>query len=147
MQLTNFTDYGMRALMRMAATPDQVLSVAEIADEFGISRNHLAKCMGVLSRAGFITTRRGGGGGALLARPADQIRLGDVVLVLSEQVPLVECFRPDGGNCSLCNSCALRVRLAAARHAFLAKLNESTLADIALTPRRPALRIPQHEEA
>lgn len=134
MQLTSFADFGLRALMRLAATPDLVLSTAEIADEFGISRNHLAKSMTLLARAGFIATRRGGGGGAMLARPADQIRLGEVVQVLSDGVPLVECFRTDGGDCLICGVCKLQIRLASARLAFLAHLNQFTLADIALTP-------------
>lgn len=135
MQLTSFTDFGLRALMRLAASPDRLLSTTEIADEFGISRHHLAKSMALLARAGFITTRRGGGGGARLARPAEEIRLGDVVQVLSEGVPLVDCFRKDGGICTLCGACALQTRLVTARWAFLAHLNESTLADIALPPR------------
>lgn len=134
MQLTNFADFGMRALMRLASSPHEVMSAAEIADEFGISRNHLTKSMALLARAGFITTRRGGGGGARLARPADRIRLGDVVRVLSEPVPLVDCFRADGGSCKLCGRCGLQPRLVEARNAFLDKLNESTLADIAMRP-------------
>lgn len=146
MQLTSFTDFGLRALMRLAASPERIVSVAEIAEEFRISRNHLAKSMALLARAGFITTRRGGGGGALLARPADQIRLGDVVRVLSAPVPLVDCFRADGGSCTLCGRCALRGRLAGARAAFIDKLNESTLADIALPP-RPLPVLPQSESA
>lgn len=135
MQLTSFTDFGLRALMRLASSPDRLLSTTEIADEFGISRHHLAKSMAQLARAGFIATRRGGGGGAMLARPADQIRLGDVVEVLSEGVALVDCFRVGGGVCTLCGACALQDRLTTARQAFLAHLNESTLADIALPPR------------
>lgn len=134
MQLTSFTDFGLRALMRLAASPDRMLSSADIADEFGISRNHLAKSMALLARGGFIATRRGGGGGATLARPADQIRLGDVVQLLSDDVPLVECFRADGGTCPLGGDCRLQTRLASARRAFIAHLNQSTLADIALTP-------------
>lgn len=134
MQLTSFTDFGLRALMRLASAPDRMLSTTEIADEFGISRHHLAKCMAVLAREGFITTRRGGGGGAMLARPAQQIRLGDVVQVLSADVPLVDCMRKDGGSCRLCGACGLQTRLDSARNAFLAHLNESTLADIALQP-------------
>ncbi len=133
MQLTGFADFGVRALMRLAASPGTVLTAAEIADEFGISRNHLAKSMAVLARAGFITSRRGGGG-AMLARPADQIRLGDVVSALSANVPMADCFRPDGGTCMLSGHCGLQVRLVKARVAFIASLNESTLADIAIGP-------------
>lgn len=135
MQLTSFTDFGLRALMRLASEPDRAFSAGEIADEFGISRNHLTKAIAVLSRAGIVTTRRGGGGGARLARPASEIRLGEVVRLLCNDRALVECFRADGGECILTRHCRLRPRLASARAAFLAKLDESTLADIALVPR------------
>lgn len=134
MQLTSFTDFGLRALMRLAAEPGRPISAGQIADEFGISRNHLTKSMARLAQAGFITTRRGGGGGAMLARPADQIRLGDVVRALDRDRPQVECMRSDGGACILNGQCLLRARLLVAREAFLAQLNESTLDDIALVP-------------
>jgi Rrf2 family nitric oxide-sensitive transcriptional repressor len=42
---------------------------------------------------------------------------------------VVECFRADGGACVLTPGCALRRRLAAAREAFLAELDRTTLAD------------------
>lgn len=61
MRLTAFTDYGLRMLMRMASAPDRAFSTAELAEEFGLSRNHLAKIMQRLAGAGLIQTRRGGG--------------------------------------------------------------------------------------
>ena len=88
-------------LMRMAGDPARAFSSAELAEDLGLSRNHLAKIMQHLSRAGFIDTRRGGGGGAVLARPAAEIRLGDIVRQLEEGQPLVECFGADAGVCSI----------------------------------------------
>ena len=70
MRLTSFTDFGLRMLMRMAADPSRANSTAELAEALGLSRNHLAKIIQHLARAGLIETRRGGGGGAVLARPA-----------------------------------------------------------------------------
>lgn len=134
MRLTSFTDYGLRMLMRMAGEPSRSFSTAEFSEEFGLSRNHLAKIMQRLARAGLITTRRGGGGGALLARPAAEIRLGAVVRVLEEGQPLVECLSEDGGACTLDGRCRLKTRLRAAEATFLADLDRSTLADIALAP-------------
>ncbi|RMH45703.1 MAG: Rrf2 family transcriptional regulator [Alphaproteobacteria bacterium] len=133
MRLTSFTDYGLRMLMRMAAAPGRAFSTAELAGEFGLSRHHLAKIMQRLAQGGIVETRRGGGGGAVLARPADQIRLGALVRLLEEGQPLVECFA-SGGDCSLDGRCRLKARLRAAEAAFLADLDRSTLADIALEP-------------
>lgn len=134
MRLTSFTDYGLRMLMRMASAPGRAYSTAELAEEFRLSRNHLAKIMQHLARAGLIETRRGGGGGAVLARPADEIRLGAVVRLLEEGQPLVECLGADGGACIIDGHCRLKGRLRTAEAAFLAVLDRSTLADIALEP-------------
>ena len=137
MRLTSFTDFGLRMLMRMAGDPARAFSTSELAEDLGLSRNHLAKIMQHLSRAGLIATRRGGGGGAVLARPAADIRLGDIVRLLEEGQPLVECFGTDGSTCSINGRCRLKARLRSAEAAFLDDLNNSTLADIALAPQVP----------
>lgn len=132
MRLTSFTDYGLRMLMRMASHPERAFSTAELAEEFRVSRNHLAKIMQRLAREGMIETRRGGGGGAVLATKAEKIRLGTVVRLLEEGQPLVECFAAEGGSCPVDGICRLKIRLRRAEEAFLADLDRSTLADIAL---------------
>ncbi|MGV8987147.1 MAG: Rrf2 family transcriptional regulator [Cypionkella sp.] len=134
MRLTSFTDYGLRALMRMASAPERAFSTAELAAEFALSRNHLTKIIAALAQAGIVTTRRGGGGGAVLARPADQIKLGDIVRVLEAGQALVECFASGGGDCTVTGCCRLKGRLRSAEAAFLADLDRSTLASIALPP-------------
>jgi Rrf2 family nitric oxide-sensitive transcriptional repressor len=137
MRLTSFTDYGLRMLMRMASDPERGYSTADIAEEFGLSRHHLAKITQRLARAGLIETRRGGGGGARLAKPPETIRLGAIVRLLEDGQPLVECFSADGGDCTIDGRCRLKGRLRAAEQAFLADLDRSTLADIALVPVPP----------
>ena len=92
MRLTSFTDFGLRALMRMAAEPGRGFTTDEIAREFAISRHHLTKVVGDLSRAGFIVTQRGGGGGLRLARPPADIRIGAVVRALESREALVEAL-------------------------------------------------------
>lgn len=134
MRLTSFTDYGLRVLMRMAGEPERPFTAAELADEFRISRNHLAKVISALAGAGYLETRRGGGGGAMLARPASDIRLGDVVARLEADQALVECFAAGGNACTLTPRCRLKARLAHAEAAFIDDLNRSTLADCVYHP-------------
>jgi Rrf2 family transcriptional regulator, nitric oxide-sensitive transcriptional repressor len=136
MRLTSFTDYGLRMLMRMASEPGRAFSTAELAGEFGLSRNHLAKIMQRLARGGIVETRRGGGGGAALARDPGTIGLGDVVRLLEEGQALVECFGPGESTCTIEGCCRLKVRLRAAERAFFTDLDRSSLADIALAPPR-----------
>lgn len=138
MRLTAFTDFGLRALMRLAAEPDRSFTSDEIACEFAISRHHLIKVVRGLADAGYVRTQRGAGGGFRLARPAEAITLGEVVRDLERDQPIVECFRADGGNCVLTPSCRLRKRLSVAREAFLGALDATTLAECAwpAPPRR-----------
>lgn len=139
MRLTSFTDFGLRALMRMASEPERAFSTAELADEFALSRNHLTKIMTALAQAGIVATRRGGGGGAVLARPADRINLGEVVRQLEAGQSLVECLQAAGGDCTITGRCRLKARLRSAEAAFLADLDRSTLADVALPPMERAI--------
>lgn len=137
MRLTSFTDYGLRMLMRLASAPDRAFSTADLAEEFQLSRNHLIKIMQKLGRAGLVQTRRGGGGGATLAHAPEEIRLGDVVRVLEEGQALVDCFQPNGGDCTINVCCRLKTRLRVAEMAFIENLNRSTLADVALPAPEP----------
>jgi Rrf2 family nitric oxide-sensitive transcriptional repressor len=138
MRLTMFTDFGFRLLMRLAGEPERIVTTDEIAREFAISRNHLNKVVQNLAGAGLVRTVRGAHGGVRLARPAAEIRLGDVVRHLELGQPLVECFRDDGGACALTPRCRLKSKLAAGLRAFLAELDRSTLADVAYPPGRQA---------
>jgi len=131
MRLTAFTDFGLRALMRLAGEPDRSFSTSEIATEFGISRNHLTKVVRDLCAGGYVTTQRGVGGGFRLARSPQSITLGEVVRFLEQGQALVECFRGDGGTCVLTPRCRLKSRLAKAREAFMRELDATTLAECA----------------
>jgi len=133
LRLTSFTDYGLRVLMRMAGAPGRAFTTGELAAEFNVSRNHLAKVISALAAAGLLHTRRGGGGGAMLARPPAEIRLGDVVALLERDQALVECFA-SANTCTLTPQCRLKARLARAEAAFITDLNRGTLADCIYRP-------------
>lgn len=132
MRMTSFTEYGLRALMRLAGECNRGMSTAELAADLQLSRHHLTKIVQTLAKSGYVITRRGGGGGAALARPPEDIRLGDVVRLLERGQALVECFGPTGGDCTLDGDCRLKHRLRIAEDAFLEALNRSTLAQVAV---------------
>jgi len=134
MRLTSFTDFALRTLMRLAGEPERLFATNEIAAEFRISRNHLAKVVRDLADGGFITTQRGAGGGFSLARPPQSITLGEVVRAMEGPSALVECFREDGGDCVLTPRCRLKRRLAAAREAFMRELDATSLAECTYSP-------------
>ncbi|WP_299358645.1 Rrf2 family transcriptional regulator [uncultured Paracoccus sp.] len=131
MRLATFTDYGLRVLMRLAGTPEKAVSTGQIASEFAISHHHLAKVVRDLGRGGFVRSERGRSGGLRLMRPAHEITLGQVVRHLERKFAIVECFRADGGACVLKPRCRLRPGLSAAREAFMAELDRTTIEDCA----------------
>jgi Rrf2 family nitric oxide-sensitive transcriptional repressor len=141
MRLTSFTDYGLRALMRLAGEPDRSFTTDELAGELRISRNHLAKVVQELARAGYLKAQRGAGGGLRLSRAPDAISLGEIVRLLERRHAIVECFRADGGGCTLTAACRLRSKLAAAREAFLRTLDATALAECAHPGPRATLAV------
>lgn len=62
----------------------------------------------------------------------DEIRLGEIVRLFEQDQALVECFAPEGGDCSIDGCCRLKSRLRRAEARFLDEMNQSTRADIAL---------------
>lgn len=127
MQLTSFTDYGLRALIYMASLPEhEMTSISEVTEVYGVSRNHMVKIINQLSRAGFIKAVRGKNGGIKLGKPANQIYIGDVVRAI-EPLSLVNCG-PE--FCHITSACRLKSVLHNAVNAFLEELDKHTLADL-----------------
>lgn len=133
MQLSKFSDYSLRVLMYVGLRGDQPSPVAEIAAAFGVSSNHLTKVAQKLTELGLVQAQRGRGGGLLLAVPADEVVVGELVRA-TENLDLVECMG-DGSACVIAGGCRLQRALGRARDAFLAELDLVAL-DQLITPRR-----------
>ena len=131
MRLTVYSDYSLRLLMYAAATRDGLVTIQEVADAYGISKNHLMKVAFELGREGYLETVRGRGGGLRLARAPDKIRLGDVVRTMEQDFSIVECFDAETNKCAITGPCRLRGALSRALKAFFSVLDEYTLADLA----------------
>lgn len=129
MQLTIFTDYGLRTLMFLAAHRDRLCNVREVAEHFGISYNHLVKVVHKLVQLGYVESVKGKGGGIGLADGAEKHRLGDLVRALEPNMDIVECFNRDTNTCRITGACQLKHYLFDAGQAFIAALNRHTLAD------------------
>ncbi|OYV37290.1 MAG: Rrf2 family transcriptional regulator [Thiomonas sp. 20-64-5] len=129
MKLTQFTDYGLRALMVLASDQNKSFNSKEIASILNISREHLIKILQRLALGGYVLNQRGIGGGVRLRKQAKEILLGNLVRWLEDGQGLVECLRPDGGHCNLTPLCLLRPLLSDAAETFYARLNHATLAD------------------
>lgn len=131
MQLTIFTDYGLRTLMFLVAHQERLCKVREIADHYGVSYNHLVKVVHRLAQLDYIESIKGKGGGIRLAKGAEKHRLGDLVRALEPNMDIVECFNRDTNTCRVSESCHLKHILFEAKQSFVESLNKHTLADTA----------------
>lgn len=128
MKLTKQTDYALRILIYAALQPeDRLLSIQEVTDVYDLSRNHVMKIVQKLGQEGYLSTVRGKGGGFRIGKPAQEINLGELVLLMETTVVPVDCDQP---VCRISPACKLRGVLADAMSAFMAVLNDYTLADL-----------------
>lgn len=130
MKLTDFTDYSLRTLIYLASAPQRRATIAEVAQAFGVSENHLVKVVHFLGKHGWVETLRGKGGGMLLAREPRDVQLGKVVRDTEGAARLAECFAADGGACAIDGACRLKGVLQEAADAFYDTLDRYSLADI-----------------
>jgi len=142
MRLTQYTDYSLRVLIYLAYRRDQIVTITELADFYSISRNHLVKVVHNLGIQGYILTTRGKHGGLRLARPANEIGIGEVVRKMEPDFELLECFNELTDQCVITKSCSLKSVLINARDEFLATLDQYTVADAVKRPAKesPAFR-------
>ena len=129
-RLTLHTDYSLRLLMLLALEPGGLHTIADVAQRYGISRNHLMKVAQTLIGAGFVESVRGRHGGLKLAMAPEKIVLGAVVRKTEDGFTMVECFDRKRCDCIVASVCGLRKPLEEALDAFLSVLDGYTLAEI-----------------
>lgn len=132
MRLTSYTNYALRTLQMAAIRTPHLVRIDEVALAHRINRAHLTKVVNQLAQARYLETVRGRKGGLRLARPATEINIGDVVRFAEGPLDVVECFNPEINTCKLRGICKLSVALQQATAAFMAVLDDLTLADIAI---------------
>ena len=130
MRMTQHTDYALRMLIYLAARLQGSCTVGEVADAYGLSRNHLLKVALRLGRLGVIATTRGRSGGIRMALRPEEINLGALVRRTEDDFSVVECMQDAGGACAISPACRLKGVFAEALEAYLAVLDRYTLADV-----------------
>ncbi len=130
MRLTRFTDYSLRVLIYLACEPGRRTTIAEIAQAFEVSENHLTKVVHFLAQQGWVATVRGKGGGLALGCDAKALVVGEVVRRAEGGATPAECFDDDARHCTIARVCRLHGALREATAAFDAVLDGYTLADL-----------------
>ncbi|EMI54859.1 RrF2 family transcriptional regulator [Rhodopirellula sallentina] len=134
MKLTTQTDYALRTLMFLA-TRDTRSKVADIANLFAISTNHVAKVVNLLARAGYVHSTRGIGGGIELALDPVDISVGEVIQLMESDTHLLSCVGTDD-SCLIHSFCKLKKVLSEAERVQQEYLHGVTLAEVIPTRRQ-----------
>jgi Rrf2 family transcriptional regulator, nitric oxide-sensitive transcriptional repressor len=137
MYLTRQADYTMRLLIHLALQPNEPATIQQIAERYGISRNHLMKVAHRAVQAGYVQGVRGRSGGLKLARKPQEIGIGEVLRRM-EDWRIVECFDPEANRCPIAGGCGLQSILQEALAAYFSVLDRYSLADVV---RRKALLV------
>ncbi len=130
MRLTTFSDYSLRVLIYLGVHDDEIATVGQIAEAYGISSNHLMKVVHYLAQGGYIETARGKGGGMRLGLAPDKINVGELLRGTEDNRKLAECFDRDHSDCRIESACMLRGMLGQALEVFFRSLDAYTLADL-----------------
>jgi Rrf2 family transcriptional regulator, nitric oxide-sensitive transcriptional repressor len=129
MYLTRQADYTMRLLIHLALQPNEPATIQQIAERYGISRNHLMKVAHRTVQAGYVQGVRGRSGGLKLARKPQEIGIGEVLRRM-EDWRIVECFDPEANRCPIAGGCGLQSILQEALAAYFSVLDRYSLADV-----------------
>lgn len=107
LRISRLTDYATVVMTCLAASPDQVLNTAQIAQCTRLELPTVGKLLKLLGRAGLVNSWRGVNGGYRLARPACEISLADIIEALEGPFGVTECSVA-AGQCSREGYCTVR---------------------------------------
>lgn len=87
MKITAQEEYGLRLLLRIArCQDDRGMSIPQLSEAEGLSSHYIAKLTRALRMAELINSTPGNKGGYVLARPANQIVIRDVLVALGGEM-------------------------------------------------------------
>jgi Rrf2 family transcriptional regulator, cysteine metabolism repressor len=160
MMFSTKAEYGVRVMVELARRAgeqadggESVVPLAEIAEHDGMPLAYLEHLVARLRKAGLLDSRRGSRGGYMLARPAAQITMAEVVEALEGSIAPIECISqgPDGAIvCSResehagsgragSNICPTKLLWTRVRLSIVRTLEDTTLADLTALPTASAL--------
>lgn len=111
MKLSSKTHYGLMACHILArGYPDNAVSASTLESLISVSGKYLEKIMRMLSARGIVAASRGVSGGYYLAKPPEEIKIGEIVRALEDDMEIIECVTKKG-ECKCCPSQAVWKRL------------------------------------
>src|SRR5437899_10364446 len=142
LRLSKKADYALMAMKHLALQSDRGSSSArEIAEQYDIPIELMAKVLQRLVRRGLLASHQGTRGGYQLARVPVQISVADVIQAIDGPVTVTACSTDDDGQCEQFAKCNVRDPLWKVKERILNALGECTIADLAAdVPPSPAAK-------
>jgi Rrf2 family protein len=153
MMFSSKSEYGVRVMVELARRADvrangrpteAVVSLAEIAEREHMPLAYLEHLVARLRKASLVDSRRGARGGYLLARPAAQITMAEIIEALEGSIAPIECITlQDDGTVSCSresdssHACPTKLLWTRVRTSIVRTLMQTTLADILAAPGAP----------
>jgi Rrf2 family transcriptional regulator, cysteine metabolism repressor len=148
MMFSTKAEYGVRVMVELARRSGDVdggegvpVPLAEIAAHDGLPLAYLEHLVARLRKAELVDSRRGSRGGYLLARPADQITMAEVVEALEGSIAPIECISEASDGSIVCSRessadhvCPTKLLWTRVRFSIVNTLRETTLADLLVGP-------------
>jgi Rrf2 family protein len=131
LRLSKKADYALMAMKHLAVRPDAAsASAREIAEQYGIPVELLAKVLQSLARRGLVTSLQGTRGGYRLARPTAQITVADIIQAIDGPLTVTACSS-EAENCDQYAKCNVRDPLWRIKERIVSALTTCTLQEIA----------------
>jgi Rrf2 family protein len=132
MNITSRCDYALRALYELAERAGEApVKIAEIAERQHIPLKFLEVILNQLKRGGFVRSRRGADGGYHLARPADELTVGEVLRFVDGTIAPVECAEPGHQEvCEFISACPFFDFWHEVRRSISQVVDNTTFADL-----------------
>ena len=128
-RLSKKSDYGLIALKHLAQHADESVSAREIASEYNIPAELLAKVLQRLARKGLVQSQQGMNGGYVLARDPSKISIVDVVEALEGPIGITPCER--GSSCEQLEFCSVRDPLMKLKVKVVRVLGDTSIYELA----------------
>ncbi len=128
-RLSKKADYGLIALKHLAQHTEESVSAREIAREYRIPAELLAKILQRLARKGLVLSQQGTHGGYVLARDPSQISIVDVIEALDGPIGITPCER--GSSCDQLELCSVRDPLMMVRAKMVRILGDTSIYELA----------------
>src|SRR5271165_1161175 len=144
MMFSTKAEYGIRVKVELARRAgDEPVPLAEIAEHGGLPLAYLEHLVARLRKADLVDSRRGSRGGYMLARPAADITMAEVVEALEGSIAPIECISEAADGSIVCTResgphvCPTKLLWTRVRFSIISTLRETTLAHLLVTPAHP----------